>query len=526
MSNVDMPEQEQVLKEAPLVKPKTINNEAPGKQTVKSGNQIQNKTRQNVKEKQAERVKNIGSDILEKMANNNEATIVNDHKNMMSTEKAEEAINTHIPEDTEIELATPNTSQSKKRNESQKDNVISSDLSYDDTDKNNDSENVVLDTEYSLSKNDDDDSDETAISLISVKGASRVATNSYIKSLKKFNPNPDEIVIEDLETMNQDFQKAYIESRNNLLSAPRAVRVPFLMSGYHADMSAFSHSDTTGLSRQLSNGDYLQRFEFIINTIYEHILSTSVGDISFEEWIKITKMPDLESGYFGLHHATWPGIQKYRIRCFSCNGSFSLDVDNDDLAYISGKFVREQDVKTIMSGNDSAIRKTLLWKKANPEKPLRHRTNDTKIVFEFSIPSIEDYINTLRALQSSDKFEDIANIEDPSSPEFPFLRVYPYINRVAFPIIRTSQDDETKKIVNYRGSYSREIVVGAVNNLSSAEFDGLFEGQDVVDIINMNSIRYAIKPTKCPHCNSNIRAVPVNLQNTFFTRVRETSSLD
>lgn len=424
-------------------------------------------------------------------------------------------------EDDQIRLNRPTTAAPEKRSETLK-QVVSSDVDFENDGKDSE-EAVVLET--SSTPKVEEEEEEEPFALVSIKEASKVATNSYVKTLKNFNPNPDEIVIEEIQESNQDFQKAYMESRNNLLSAPRAVRVPFLLSGYHADVSAFSHSDTTGLARFLSLPDYIQRFEYIVNAVFEHILTTSKGDITFEEWIKVTKMPDLEAGFFGLHHATYPGLQDYVITCHSCRGQFPVEVDNDDLAYISGKFIREADVKAIMSGNDAAIKKTLVWKKANPEKPIRFVTKDTKILLEFSIPTIEDYINTLRALQASGKFENVGNIDDPRSPEFPFLRVYPYISRVGFPVLRQSQEDG-KKLVSYTGSYDRNIIVGTVNNLSSIAFDSIFEREDIVDLVNISSIKYAIKPLDCPHCKAKIRAVPINLQTTFFTRVRETSSLE
>ena len=462
-------------------------------------------------------------------------------KGAMTTETAEAAIEKHVPEEVipavtrpaiqtdEIRLSPGPTAAAENRPVGRKDDAMSSSVTFNDDDDTAEPDSGVstlklaTDAQVFDADEDEDDDEEVAFALMSVKGAMKVGLNPYIKDLKNFNPNPADIVIEDIGSSDQDFQKAYVESRNNLLTAPRGVRVPLLLSGYHADISSFAHADTIGISRHLGNEDYVQRMELILSSVFEHILTTSKGEMTFEQWSEVTRWPDLETAFFGLYHASYPGIQKYVVKCHNCGNSFPVEADNEELAYLTGKYVREQDVRVIMSGQDAAIRKTPLWKKANPEKPIRHILATTKIVVEYGIPTISEYMGTLRSLQASGKFPDVGNIEDRRSTDWPFLRIYPYVRRVALPVIIKGEEG---KEARYKGTYDRDIIVGTLNSLSSVDFDSLFEPKEVIDLLNLNSIRYSLKAMNCTHCTKPIRAVPLNMKETFFTRVREISDLE
>jgi len=454
---------------------------------------------------------------LDSKKENNEVKGVKTKKEIRLSEVSKE-----VKDKTKIE-------KSNKIIEEEKSKIIASEMVITDDESINEKENkpVVLINELEDVKkqntNDDEDEELAEFALKPVKEIIKVGSNPYIKNLKNFNPNPNDIIVEDIEDTDQEFRKAYFESRNNLLTAPRGVRVPFLMSGYHADISAISHADAISIARHLNNKNYIERLENILNITYAHIISTSKGDLTFEQWIEITKWPDIEAAYFGMYHAAFPGTQKYVITCHRCSNQFDLSVNNEDLAYITGKYIREQDVKVIMSGVDAAIKNTLIYKKANPIEPIKHRLNTTKIYVEYEIPSIKSYVQTLRALSLSDKFEDVANIENPDSPEFVFLRLYPYIKRVALPVIVES---ENERIVRYKGSYDKNIIISVVDSLSPDDFQDLFSPQEVQDLVTLNSIRYSLKPTKCPHCNNNIRAIPISLKDTFFTKVLEIYELE
>lgn len=376
---------------------------------------------------------------------------------------------------------------------------------------------------------DEDASDEFYLAPLS--GIVKTQTNKYLKLLRKVDINAADIVVEEFDGNDQQFKIAYQDSSRNLLATPRLARVPIVLSGYHAEIASFSHTDIISVARNLDDSDFVRRTELICNAIYQHITTTSRGDLTYEEWIEVTKWPDIEPFFFGIYTATYPGENPYDITCETCKHEFMVSVNNDDLAFISSKLIRPNDLQVIMAGSDAAIKQLPIWQKANQD-PIPHTLKGSRIYVAFKMPSIKEFIATIRAIQVTSAQGTgfvTENIEEPKNIEYKFLRVYPYIDCVALPVVIDVEDETTGKIrkeIRYRGTRDRLAIAGMINQLSQEDFDSLLDLQEVIDLVNLRGLQFSIKAMECPNCHTHISSIPLRIRDIFFQHVETTVGME
>ncbi len=373
-----------------------------------------------------------------------------------------------------------------------------------------------------LKVEEEEEKGDNLIMLSPIAPHFKTTTNTYLKTLQKLKDvTIDQINISDVESSDQNFRIAYEDSRKNMLMAPRLSKVPLILSGYHAEISAFSHSDILSLVRNMDSADFVRKTVMIANSIYEHVISTSRGDMTFEQWIAATKYPDLMSLFFGIYSGTYPGVNPYKITCphDDCGEEFFVDVNNNDLAYISSPLIRDKDLQTIMSGSDAAIKELEIYKVANPKKPVAKLLDESRIYVEYTIPSIKDFLDTITAIQGSKKYTNVANIENYESLEFRFLYIYPYISKIGLPVI---VKNEGRSEVSWKTTNDRNMIVSIVNALTQKDFESLYDKKEVYDLINERGVQFSIKAMNCPKCQKRIDSVPLDIKTIFFTLAQET----
>jgi hypothetical protein len=387
----------------------------------------------------------------------------------------------------------------------------------------------------------DDDSIEELpeeFSEHSVKDISRSKTYSFKARLQK--KNIDEKTVSEINLFqynenDENLRKEYLETHNNMLSAPHVSRVNLLMSGYFVEISSYGNWDTLSLERIMRDKsiDFVDKEIAILNSIYSHIeyFSYTSTKPEFNEWLDTVKYPDYDILFYGLFDANYDGINYFRIRCPYCgNNDIIVGKENKDLIVAIDKnytnqLLVEQITTKEMNKLDTS---STLPKWANSSR-VRVMANNTKILFEYKVPTLLDYLtmlSTARRIANRDSRPlDLVKILDPESDEYSRLLLYLYIKTIGLPSPVYNNPDKPKEATSYKyiGLNNKADVIETVNAIDIEDYSMLISSDAVRDLLTKKSVYYFVKDSKCTNekCGKIIKYVNLDPRSIFFSRIYE-----
>jgi len=374
--------------------------------------------------------------------------------------------------------------------------------------------------------------------------------NPMLNKLKPLKLSPDKIKSSDVDVENTEktFLKQYLQNENSPVVSPRITRFPLLLSGYYAEMINYKYGELAGLVRITRNPElrFLRRFTEELVSLFNHISWTSIKEnnerISFDEWVEITLLPDLDQFYFGGFDATYPGDSVYNITCGNCGEKFDVVKKNRDLCYalqnggdesrLSDKLIKDILLQKV---SKEELKKTPVYIKA-------HELYEEKVIYpnqikvSYGVPSILDALEWISIFEEilSDEYDDFNGLMDSDSEDHNVLKLYTYIKKITAPVIvgknaegldivrfhtvDATVKDPTKRLEN------RRVILKILNNLPKDQFADLFTGKEVAEKVRLIGIQHMLNNIKCPNpeCKKNIIRVPINMSDNFFTEAAQT----
>jgi hypothetical protein len=307
------------------------------------------------------------------------------------------------------------------------------------------------------------------------------------------------------------------------------------MSGYFIDISSYGNWDTLSLERIMRDDsvDFVDKESAILNSIYNHIsyFSYTATRPEFTEWLDTVKYPDYDILFYGLFDANYNGINYFRIRCPYCgNEDIIVGKENKDLVvaidkdYSSEALVEQITAKEMGKLDTSSA----LPKWANSNR-VRVMTNNTKILFEYKVPTLLDYmtmLSTARRIAKRDKRNmDLSKILDPTSEEYLRLILYLYIKNIGLPSPVHASPDRPKDIVSYKyiGLNNKADVIETINSIDIEDYSRLISSDAVMELLAKKSVYYFVKDSKCTNekCGKIIKYINLDPRSIFFSRTYE-----
>jgi hypothetical protein len=368
-----------------------------------------------------------------------------------------------------------------------------------------------------------------------IKAISRTKTNSFKSRLQKKTIDPS--VIQNIKLFpynpnDETLRKEYFSSHNDMIASPTISRIALLMSGYFVEISSYGNWDTTSLQRTIDNDtyDFVDKELALLNFIYDHIqyFSYTEGKPDFDSWLDTVRYPDYDSLFYGLYDAGAQGINNYLINCPFCGKErFTVSCENKELVVAVDrnytdddltKFITTRDVFTI----DGAA---YLPKWANTTR-VRAMPRNTKMLFEFAVPTLLDYVkvlNSARRIMIRDKKSiDLSKILSPGTDDYIRIMLYLYTKTIGLPSPVYGDPSRPKEPTSYRfiGLNNKADIIELINSLDIEDYTYLLQ-QPVVELFLKRSADYYIKDTKCPECGKNIKYIGLDPRRIFFFKIGE-----
>lgn len=352
-------------------------------------------------------------------------------------------------------------------------------------------------------------------------------TTKELRDIKKLDLNNRIQEIEnyavEADGMNEEFIKQWVDTRVNPHLHGRIRTIPCLVSGYVAEMKGLSHFDIININSAMSEQSFAKQKILKFRLIYNHITwisKSSKKHPTFLEWMKMTKISDIETLFFGLFDATWPGESEYHMTCLRCKNEFPHTVPNSKLITRISEQFDKKDPDRIIAG-ETDPRKVKSIKVGNIESK---KVLNNGIYVKIRIPTVFEYANSLRAIESNMDI-DSKGVEDTDDPAWFTLAMIPYVFQLGLPVISNikKEDGSSKKTIEYHLIEDRNMIASILKDLDPDNYDLLYRGENLNKIFYLDSITFHIPKTKCanPKCKADLKEVYIPMENMFFLKINQ-----
>ena len=307
-------------------------------------------------------------------------------------------------------------------------------------------------------------------------------------------------------TINKDLnQIELVRNAKNILSIDSTFQVLMLQSGYMGEISALNNHELRAMTTNVT--DYYSLKDKSFKTIFNHMMSTSIGSITYETFLKITSYFDQNTLYFGAFAKTFPGRNKYTVYCSdpNCKGhntGFEAEIHNNNLVRLLG-----DESKAYEKRNE------ILERARKPEdlvgRSLVHTIKrimlqDCNFIIDLRIPSLHDYLTD--ALYSKDP----KYVEEYQSE----LGVAFFVDQILVPNIEKWNGGDPSSI-EWLPIKDKNEKVSYICKFQPSDYNQLVT--EIDEFANTYKVDYALQHVTCPFCKRELGDVEVNMEDVLFT---------
>lgn len=268
-------------------------------------------------------------------------------------------------------------------------------------------------------------------------------------------------------------------------------------SAYSSMMRGLNLANKT---RMLSSNDNLmdERRKFF-KLVYDHIQGMNAPKPQFDIWLKMTAFSDLDTLCYGIYTQTYgTKAVDFTLNCASdsCKHETKVPVSATQIARSEDPEIgpRINGIITQISDVDGIREHTMVGKTHRRIFP------DSKIVIEFTTPSLHDYLEMIDVLGRSVNLEDlVARVMFISAmyiPNVPVFRKTGVLKHIALPDKRT--------FFKYLGELG--------------DADGEFFDTEINKVFEKYEVTYQIPQSTCLGCGSKIESIPLSMERMLFSR--------
>lgn len=267
-------------------------------------------------------------------------------------------------------------------------------------------------------------------------------------------------------------------------------------SCYIAEMEGLTYGDLVSL--QNSTASLYSAKQRLYKTIYSKINTTSLGNLDYDTFLKVTSLFDMESLTYGVYCQTFEDETEFSVTCAHCGNTINVKFKNSQLIQATDDevFGRIRETIETVHNPQEALKKSLLSKTERIILP------DSKIIVDMKIPSLSDQLGLLSTLNES-KAENIK----------------PIINLVFF--IRSMYVPDMGSFLNQKPAWvkvnnSREYIA-KLANLSFKDQEILNDKMN--EFVTKYRVDYAVPSFTCNSCNKPTGNIDVVMDQLLFMRM-------
>ena len=269
-----------------------------------------------------------------------------------------------------------------------------------------------------------------------------------------------------------------------------------LQSGYRTAFRALNNDDMIKV-RKFSGTEREQNLK-LFTFVYQHMVNSNLGKITFEDWMKVTAEADFETLVYGIYCATFPEEQEYTVGCMHCGKENKAKISKEWLIQAKDDAKVGAYIQDLLSKNYPAGE---LVKHSVVNNKVRIMLPKSKVIMDLVTPTLADYIRTISRAETN------KNVE----PEiFGYLK---HVGDIFIPHIQAlaegradflqleSIEDKIRTIINIDPE-DRKMLDKAIN-----------------DKMNTYKVEYKLPDLTCRHCEKEVKDITVDMTEVLFQNI-------
>lgn len=295
------------------------------------------------------------------------------------------------------------------------------------------------------------------------------------------------------------------QRRPKVQSAEVTERV-LINSGFVVTLkSATSLEMATIFSSPTSNDvDWEKEYQFC----YEHTVGTSIGKLSFNEFVAKVSPSDIETILFGIYEISETDTRKVSINCGTndggCGGSYEVDAEISKLPnYDALNEEAKKRVKEIIDKKGSTFE----------SKQLANESPTATVKY---VQCGDDRILSLRTTTGNMMIERIDRINEVASTHGAVIALLLlYVEDIRITVQERPDVEPTTFLLDTPDLLCEELL-----KLTDEEVNFV---KDIItdDLIEYPTITFSIKgPCRCPHCGNVKDSIPCSISDLVFQKVQ------
>jgi hypothetical protein len=186
--------------------------------------------------------------------------------------------------------------------------------------------------------------------------------------------------------------KLSIQNENIVLKKKATKQIVAMQSAYIAHMSALSIGEVFAIRN--SDQDLHADRNSLFKIIYTHLEESSLGYLSFEDFLNTTSYFDLQTLLFGIYCQTYREVNRVPVTCPACKTTTTLEINNEAFISTKDEGIYADLANILKSGNVAdALSKSMVHTRD------RIFLKDSKIIVDVFTPSLRDYLNLVKIIK-------------------------------------------------------------------------------------------------------------------------------
>jgi hypothetical protein len=311
---------------------------------------------------------------------------------------------------------------------------------------------------------------------------------------EKLKKKAKTIDLESLTILNKNEIDKERDLRQALYNNKAAFQIVAAQSGYMAKVSPLVHKDLVNMLY-----GNLGRYEYkksVYRVVWEKMFETSVGKLSFDEFLKYTSVEDMETFFYGIYSSTFPNEGTFKYYCEECGSEHEYKVNHGNLIKTTDRDHMKKLIDEV-SKNSTSFEKMKEYSLLGKGEAIQ--LSESGLIFELKTPSLFDSLEILRTVPEETIDKDAVSVTNML-----------YVNRVLIP---------DKEKIGYTEESKKTSLLRIIDNLSIDDANEL--QNSIFDKVDENRISYSIKNIKCHDCGTEVKDIPISIEDILFTLIFE-----
>ncbi len=240
----------------------------------------------------------------------------------------------------------------------------------------------------------------------------------------------------------------------------------------------------------------------LLAMVYNKIHSMGMPKPSYNAWLKLTSVGDLDSLLYGIYSATFPEPTSYTVACPNCNRKNEMSIHYNDILEVKDDKAFDQVKRVIgtVPSYDQVQQQSLVGKITRMLMP------STKHVFEIRQPSLADLLEAKRNYGGDDVEEDLSEV----------TLILSYISSLYVLNKRATEEKGEPQFVKITQLAHLVRVIESLNTKDEAALT-----DEITKVGERFRIEYTLPEFTCAKegCGHLFRRLPLSLRQILFFRI-------